>query len=251
MLHRDVIANLKSVDPDRYRTASFAKTEVRENLYILYAFHAELAKVPELVSEPMIGEIRYHWWRDVIDEIFCAKPIRQHEITLPLATLVNDRKLSRFHLDRLIDGRARDLDPEPFADMGAAIEYCRATSGELIRLAVQCVSDDFDDGALIQAGEAWGLTGLARAWRYYQSSMLSNLAFEDICTAAQNSYDDAAKMLNPVAPDLVPAIGYVSLTPHFLSRMRKSGFDPAKDDPGFSPLAKQIQLMRAVVTGRL
>ena len=208
-------------------------------------------KVPDLVSEPMIGDIRYQWWRDVIEEVFSGAPVRKHEISTPLAKMIKDCRLSRFHLDRLIDGRARDLDPEPFADIKAAAEYCRATSGELIRLAAYCVSDDVDDAAVMKAGEAWGLAGLARAWRFYKSSMLSNLEFGDICNAAQDTYAAAKEKLNPVIPDLIPAIGYVSLVPQYIRRLKRPNFDPSEDILGYSPLAKQIRLTQTVLTGRL
>jgi len=44
MLNETLIANLKAVDPDRYRSALFADKVSREKLLTLYAFHAELAK---------------------------------------------------------------------------------------------------------------------------------------------------------------------------------------------------------------
>ena len=53
-LHEDVQARLKAADPDRVRAAMFSDEEARARLMLLYAFHLELAKVPELVSESMI-----------------------------------------------------------------------------------------------------------------------------------------------------------------------------------------------------
>ena len=64
MLSLEVIERVKNADPDRCRAAMFAGKDLRQNLLTLYAFHYELAKIPELVSEPMLGAIRYQWWRD-------------------------------------------------------------------------------------------------------------------------------------------------------------------------------------------
>ena len=138
-----------------------------------YSFHYELAKVPDVTSEPMMGEIRYQWWRDAIEEIFGTGEVRRHEVATPLAELVSRRKLSRFHLDQLIDGRARDLDPTPFKDIDEAKAYCRQTSGVLMQLAMACLGDDAP--ASSQFGDAWGLTWLARAYGYYHDRMLSEL----------------------------------------------------------------------------
>ena len=70
MISTPTLEQLKAADPDRCRAAMFADKTTRERLLLLYAFHYELAKVPELVSEPMIGAIRYQWWRDAITEIY-------------------------------------------------------------------------------------------------------------------------------------------------------------------------------------
>ena len=81
---KNLHARVQSADPDRLRAAQLADKEGRERLLILYAFHLELAKVPELVSEPMIGDIRYQWWRDAVAEIYETNSVRKHEITTPL-----------------------------------------------------------------------------------------------------------------------------------------------------------------------
>ena len=73
MISAPTLEQLKSVDPDRCRASMFADKTTRERLLLLYAFHYELAKVPELVSEPLIGAIRYQWWRDALAEIYEAR----------------------------------------------------------------------------------------------------------------------------------------------------------------------------------
>src|ERR1041385_2992054 len=52
-------------DRDRYQTALFAPADRREALFALYAFNYEIARVREIVSEPMLGQIRLQWWREV------------------------------------------------------------------------------------------------------------------------------------------------------------------------------------------
>src|SRR3546814_13116142 len=48
-------------DPDRYLASLFAPEAQREDLFALYAFNYEVAKTAEVVSEPMIGQIRLQW----------------------------------------------------------------------------------------------------------------------------------------------------------------------------------------------
>jgi len=254
MLDKSVIDKLKRVDPDRYRAAMFAEQQDRVDLLVVYAFHAELAKVPELVSEPMIGAIRYQWWRDALEEIFSGNTVRKHEVATPLADVIKRRYLSRYHLDQLIDGRERDLDPTPFKSIDDARDYCRATSGQLMRLASQCCDEDINDqdnALILSLGEIWGLTGLLRSWRHYSGSMLSGIKREDLLKLTKSLYSETSASVGKTSPNRVPSIVYTALVPKFLIHMSKPGFDPANDAVHYSVLSKQIRLMRSALSGRL
>ena len=58
---------VRAQDKDRYLTALFAPADRRGALFALYAFAAEVAAVRDRVREPMAGEIRLQWWRDVLN----------------------------------------------------------------------------------------------------------------------------------------------------------------------------------------
>lgn len=253
-LPQNLTDNLKSVDPDRYRAALFADRAPRHRLLTLYAFHAELAKVPELVSEPMVGAIRYQWWRDAVEEIYAKDYVRKHEVNTPLRTVLLEAKTPRFWIDQLIDGRERDLDPRPFEDLDAAKDYCAATSGKLMQIAVQLSAPDMrltakqTDG-VHAAGLAWGLTGLARSFGYYQKGMLSKLDYEDICGAAKTSHEEAKGALGTIDAAIMPALAYAALTPGFLKRLAR--IDPMKQAVSYGGLRKRAALMGAVLRGRV
>ena len=243
-IHSSVIARVDAMDPDRMRAARLAEPDMRDRLFALYAFHAELAKIPELVSEPMMGRIRYQWWRDCVEEVYGGGSVRKHEVSTPLAEMVAQSGLSRFHLDRIIDGRERDLDPRPFASISEATDYADATSGALLRAALAVVGQDGGDAA----GCAWGLSGLARGYRYYADSMLKAVPFADIIDATQATCSKA-KGRYPAAA--MPAVAYVALVPGYLKRMSKPGYDPTQAVPDYAPFAKQVRMLGAVGRGRL
>lgn len=250
MLSDTLIDNLKVVDPDRYRSALFADTSGRQKLLTLYAFHAELAKVPELVSEPMLGEIRYQWWRDCIAEIYEGSRVRAHEVSTPLAALLRENEMPRFWVDRLIDGRARDLDPQPFKDVHEAQRYSQQTSGTLMQMAVHLLGGEAGD-AVLRAGEAWGLTGIARSWRYYTNGMLSQIEFSEVCEAAHQAHKAACREIKALPPQAFPAAAYAALVPKFLAKLSHSRHDAATQSVQYAPVLKQLRLMGAVVTGRI
>jgi len=251
MISVDMQQRLMMVDPDRYRAAMLGDKTAQARLLVIYGFHSELAKIPELVSETMIGEIRYQWWRDAVEEIYSGKTVRAHEITTPLAALVKETGLPRFWVDRLIDGRARDLDPEPFVTIEAGRDYARMTSGVLMQVASFVLNSDFDSDAALKAGEAWGMIGLARGYRYYHAGMLSQLNFAQILSAAEDSYREARHALGAIPADVMPAMAYNALIPKFAKRMRKAGFEPKTTEVHYAPPLKQIRIVLSALRGKI
>ena len=250
MLSQPMIERLKTADPDRYRASLFAPKDLRDNLHLLYAFHLELAKVPELVSEPMVGAIRYQWWREAIEEIYSGGPVRSHEITTPLNRLLLDNNIPRYWVDQLVDGRERDLDPKPFADISAAQDYCDQTSGVLLKMAVKLCEENNSESEIYETlGRAWGMTGLARAWRFYKSGMLSNIAYEALLDDVKLTYrlTKSTKISTPT----IPACAYVGLVPGYLKRMNKLDVLDVNSRLHYSAVVKHSRMLRVVLSGKI
>src|SRR5436309_10149749 len=87
-------------DRDRYQTALFAPAGKREALLALYAFNYEIARVRETVTEPMLGQIRLQWWREVLDAAYVGRSPRNHPVVLPLSTAIHEFGLTREPFDR-------------------------------------------------------------------------------------------------------------------------------------------------------
>lgn len=152
-------------DNDRFLTALFAPADVRPALYALYAFNIEIAKVAETVSEPLIGRIRLQWWRDALEAIFDGRPAPRHAVAESLADAIGAREFSHDRFMRLIDGRERDLDPDPPSTLGDLIDYADATSAALVDLALDAAggADDATRAAGRQVGIGYALAGIARS----------------------------------------------------------------------------------------
>lgn len=160
-------AMVRHHDRERFLTCLFAPAERREALFALYAFNLEVAKTAEVVSEPMLGQIRLQWWRESLAGAYEGSP-REHEVVTPLAEAIRRYALAAEPFERLIDAREADLDPEPPASLAELEAYAEATSASLIELAL-CVLQAPDRPAtnVIEAGRrigiAWALVGLLRA----------------------------------------------------------------------------------------
>src|SRR5690242_9720539 len=58
---------VREADKDRFLATLFAPAEHRPALYALYAFNIEINRIRDLAREPMPGEIRLQWWREVVE----------------------------------------------------------------------------------------------------------------------------------------------------------------------------------------
>ena len=166
-------------DNDRFLASLFAPGDRREALFALYAFNLEVAKTREVVTEPMLGQIRLQWWRDAVAEIYGGRP-RRHEVIQPLAEAVGRCGLTRSHLDRVIDGREADLTDTAPPTLDALIAYTEDTYVPLVHAALEIlgVRDGPAHRAARPAGVAAALTGLLRAVPFHARMRLVRLPTE-------------------------------------------------------------------------
>lgn len=256
----------------------FAPPPHREHLISLYAFNLEIAKIREMVSEPMLGEIRLQWWRDVIEELYSGT-VRRHAIVQPLGEVIAAKRLTRRYFDDLIDARGLDLSEEPPATMAALIDYAARTSSNLVALALEAleVRDDTTGAVGHEIGIAWALAGLLRALpshlrakRVYLPRELierHGVAMRDLmelrCSEALRAVVQAvaeqasahlqtARQDNPVAPrEAVPALLLSRLASAYLRRFRAVGYDPFDQRLARPMPFKGIKLAAAALARRV
>lgn len=151
----DLDAALRTADPDRWLSSRFvAAPEARADIVALYAFDQELARAPRAASNPLLGEIRLTWWREVLDEAFGGRPVRHHPVAQALAAAIARHALPRAPLEAMIDARYRELDPAPMTPQ-EALDWARDTGGTAAGLAARVLGAT--DEAAVAAGTAWAL----------------------------------------------------------------------------------------------
>jgi phytoene synthase len=162
-------AMVRREDRDRWLASLFIPAAARRNVLALYAFNLEVARVREVVSEPMLGEIRLQWQRDALE-----KPddgdVRANPVAAALLDAIARFDLPKETLIELIDARAFDLYDDPMETIGQLEAYCRATSSNLFRLIPMILTPDEPAsglGAAAHGGIAYALTGLLRAFPWH------------------------------------------------------------------------------------
>lgn len=159
---------VRRLDHDRYLCALFAPPGDRPRLMALYAFNLEAARVREVVSEPVMGQIRLQWWRDALAEI-AAGQVRAHPVAQALALALAGRTVRADLFERLLSAREFDLGDAPPADMAALETYAADTSSSLLQIGLDFlgVADPAADEAAHHVGVAWSLVGLLRALPFH------------------------------------------------------------------------------------
>jgi phytoene synthase len=245
---------LRKEDPDRFFACLFAPEASRRHLHALYCFSLELARVRELVSEPLTGEIRMQWWRDAL----CGEgrgDVASHPIAGALIDTVEKFHLPVQALKDLVEGRSFDLYDDPMPTKGDLEGYCGETSSSLIRLASIVVAEGRDPGgaeAAGHAGVAYAITGLLRAlpWHaargqlYLPGDILARhgVTRDDVVSAkvTQGFCDALAEMRAlarhhhqaalAAAPGMEAgaraALMPLAVVPVYLKRMEKGGYEP-------------------------
>jgi phytoene synthase len=153
---------VRTADRDRYLAALFAPAENRGALHALYAFNVEVARVRDVAREPLPGEIRLQWWRDVLDGER-NEEARANPVAAALLATVERYNLPASKLIALIEAHRFDLYDEPMASVADLEDYARATSSALIALAGQILGVEAEAVAE-PAGIAHGMLGVLRAF---------------------------------------------------------------------------------------
>lgn len=145
---------VRKADQDRYVSVLYTPEDRRDALLALYAFDAEVARVRDLISDPMPGEIRLQWWRDVIS---VDEPGGGHPIAIALLKAIADHRLPRQTFLDYLEARVFDLYDDPMPSRTDLEGYCGETVSAIFQLAALVL----DPAAAANAGEASGHAGCA------------------------------------------------------------------------------------------
>jgi phytoene synthase len=239
---------VRRADRDRWLSTLFAPAEHRAALLALYAFNVEVARVRAAAREPLAGEIRLQWWRDVI-----AGEGRGEVEANPVAAALR-RAIAHYHLpadrlDAIIVARRFDLYDDPMPTLAALETYADDVTGNVILLAAQILAAGAEREIATlarHAGRAHAITGLLDAFGLHAARgqlflPLETLrchgadvgehatpqlrsAFAELRAQARSQLAAAGKLDAPSA--VLPALLPLALVGPTLARMERADYDP-------------------------
>ena len=266
--YRHCAALVRAADKDRFLATLFAPMDKRGPLFALYAFNTEIASVRERAREPMPGDIRLQWWRDVIN----GERAGEASANPVAATLVD--AIMRFALPEqrllgLIEAHAFDLYDDPMPTFEALEGYVRHTSTTMFDLAARICGGQAEE-ASVRAGMAYGITALLRSFALHASRRQlfvpldapnSGATPEQIFAGqpsaglvnalgvlrsrARENLTAFEALLPQLPAATMPALLPVAVVPGYLSVMEQPGYDPFRTPVEVPQWRRQWGLWRA------
>lgn len=198
MIGGDLDHNVRAVDPDRWLSSRFVRDfGARADLIALYAFEAELMAIPARVTQPLLAEMRYVWWREQLDGAFSGVGRKGHPVLEALTDVITRHGLARPPLDALIEAHIGRVHGEPH-DLDAF--YVGP-----MQLAVRVLAGGGHDESVSETGRVRGLSQVGRA------------------DEAEALRSDANRRLRSLPPMAFPAVAHAALgadTPEGLKRLK-------------------------------
>jgi phytoene synthase len=193
---------VRAADIDRWLSSRFVADErLRADLIVLYAFEAELMAIPARVTQPLLAEMRYVWWREQLDGVFAGIARKGHPVLEALTDVVARHSLDRAPFDALIAAQIGRVHGEPH-DLDAF--YVGP-----MQAAVRVLAGPGHEATVVEAGRVRGLsqtgqTAEARALRPLANRALARLPVEAFPAVA------AATLMRVDAPEFVKRLGLVA-----------------------------------------
>jgi phytoene synthase len=258
---------VRTTDRDRYIATLFAPAEHRDALFALYAFNAEIARVRDVAREPMPGEIRLQWWREVIGGERSGEAAANPVAAALLAT-IRRCNLAVDLLSTLIEAHRFDLYDEPMASLSNLEVYGRETSSAVIALAVQVLTGTSLDAVTQPAGIAYALANVLQAFPVHarrgqlfvpiemlsshgvspqdifagRSSAGLNDVFAELRNLARQHLAEVRRSLTAIPTEALAALLPVALVGPSLCRLEQGDvFSPS----GIAPWRRQWLIWRA------
>jgi len=264
-------ALVREADRDRYLATLFAPAEHRDALFSLYAFNVEIARVRDLARQPMPGEIRLQWWREVLSGERAGEA-DAHPVVAALRATLQRYGFVAAPLIELIDAHTFDLYDEPMASTGNLELYGIQTQSPLIAMAAGILGagDSLPELGTMDVAVAYAIGGIlndfarhaARRQLYVPLDVLDRhqVNHEDIFAGRANSPLRAALAemrmlarqhlaaaqikLKSARPDILPAFLPLALVGPTMRRMERTDYNPFRPQP-IAPWRRQWLLWRA------
>lgn len=193
---------VKEQFPVFYWSVLFAPADRRDALLSLYAFTLEIKRIPYLVSEPALGEIRMQWWIDGLKGERSSE-LLSHPVGEALIKTCTSYSLPRLPLIDLIERRVQILGSEDQSppDEAELELFCGQCHSAMFHLATIILNGGQAPSTTDVAGHAGMVLGLMEIIR----DDIFSISKSDLVCLAREHLIKIRRFLNDVPKILHPA----------------------------------------------
>ncbi|KID92651.1 phytoene synthetase/ ribosomal protein S6 [Metarhizium guizhouense ARSEF 977] len=166
------LRQLQTSDYDAHLIRRFVPSPVRDTYAALRALNLELVRLPEVVSNPVIGALRMKFWHESIDKTFAGMPPREpicillHQALQGLEARAGSptKKSIKFWVSRLVKTREKYMDGRPYPSLAALEDYAENTYSTMMytTLASMPLRSMHVDHLASHIGKACGIIAVLR-----------------------------------------------------------------------------------------
>ena len=255
---------------DRYLAALLAPREFQEPALAVAACVAEIFKIPRVVKEPHLAEIRLQWWRDALCQ---PQGPSGNPIADRFCEAFRGYASPRGQLENLFDTLAQtyySASPQDAAALIRELEVCEGTPFALAARVCGVPEDANLEGLFRAAGVAYGMARLGLNMAQHVSR--GRMPLPPQIWAAQSGASDAANTarakvfiaetartaLAEVKSGLVHSSQAVkcvllplALVEPYLRAFESRTYDPLRTIGDIAPMTRVWRIWRAHATGRI
>jgi phytoene synthase len=272
------LRTLQETDRDRYLASLLTPTDRRSAVVALYAYNAELARIRDLVREPLPGEVRLQYWRDLLDGAAHGETAA-NPVAAELLRAVQGWRLPVTPLVSMAEARIFDLYDDPMETVAMFEGYAGETAAALLQLVALVL----DAKAAESAAEISGHAGVAlavagalllmpihrsRGQVYLPAEILNSVGLDrDTFLASADAARTSAaiqafagfgldhlrkaRAAGRIPKSLLPAFLPVTLAEPVLKRAMTMGAESLNTNLRPPQWRRQLSMMRLLLTGRL
>lgn len=162
----------RKFDSPSYTLQTFIPPSARDAYLSIRALNIELARIPDLVSNPTVGSLRMQFWRDNIGRTFADTPPREPVAVLlhyALASLKSrhpgmSTSAMKAWFMKVINTREQYMDNRPYTSIAALESYAENTYSTLLYLTLAALplQSMEADHVASHIGKATGIAAVLR-----------------------------------------------------------------------------------------
>lgn len=183
--------DVKDRDRARYLATLFAPEAKRGDLFVLHAFDLEMKRIPFMVKESAMGEIRLQWWQEVLEGARAGEA-SGHPLASAMLDLIERHALPQSAFERYFDASSFAFYHDAFADRSALESWAGATCSSIIQMSAIILDPDTAKLSADASGHAGVAIAVSNIVRNLLRTRLAGQCYlpEDMLSACGLSRED-------------------------------------------------------------